>query len=118
MCVFEIFLHEKSTLMIVFLVCVLQKLKWSLNNLNSQGDNALHVTGVLFPASSFFFFFFHFKDLLLFSKFYFLDSITFGKDSSLTYLMLIKKIFKHHSLNSSSLICQRNELTGKAGGTS
>lgn len=57
MCVFEIFLHEKSTLMIVFLVCVLQKLKWSLNNLNSQGDNALHVTGVLFPASSFFFFF-------------------------------------------------------------
>lgn len=42
--------------MIVFLFCVLQKLKWSLNNLNSLGGNALHVTGVLFPASSFYLF--------------------------------------------------------------
>lgn len=69
-CVFlRFFLHEKSTLMIVFLVCVLQKLKWSLNNLNSQGDNALHVTGILLPASSFVFFFFILKTYYYFPNF-------------------------------------------------
>lgn len=44
--------------------------------------------GILFPASNFI----HSEDLLLFFKFYFLDSMVFGKDSAGTYLTVIQSM--------------------------
>jgi len=76
---------------IIFLIGVLYKLKWSLSDLNPIRSDTLHVTICLFLVYYFqLLIFIHFEDMLLFFKFYFLDSMAFGKVSALTYLTVMQ----------------------------
>lgn len=77
---------KKPTFVIIFLISVQYMFKWSLSDLNLICSDTLHVTICFFLVCYFqLLIFIHFEDGLLFFKFYFLDSMAFGKVSNLCH---------------------------------